>query len=606
MHGVVEDLVKNASDVIKVMQKGTSKRRVAATALNPNSSRSHSVFSITVHIKESTPEGEDLLKVGKLNLVDLAGSENIKRSGAESTRAREAGKINQSLLTLGRVINSLVERSPHVPYRYPVKQLLPLIAKCSPLLLLLLLLFLASESKLTRLLQDSLGGRTKTCIIATISPAKGSLDETLSTLDYAYRAKNIRNRPEVNQRMTKKALIQEYVSEIDRLRRDLMASQLKNGIFLDPEHFQEMQEQIKSQKELLDVKMQELQALEGKFDITRKDLENAAKDLRQAKGALEKTTKNLVETEKVLTEKSQRLVEQEVISSEHAQTEEQLASVASSLLSTVNTTVTDIEGLHSKLGLISAFSTNLFWLHSHTFVPTIDRNRKVEEANLTTLRRFREEIYLKTGGMETQVTEFQESQLLMFAGVVESLKTFNEAKTRDITGAQMLLQALYEKVTSSLSTTEGQVDQHLQSHKETYTNLAAINTKIQDKVQQDAEAWKGSIFSSFADLNSQFEQHKTQLAAWQSELDSKVGEFAQMAVGFGEDHKKRLGAINTFVQEETAKQISTFELQRVAAKKAHQKQQQEAEEFKVRLSFCLLCCYPVHLTPIRSHSSPNS
>jgi len=196
LHGVVEDLVKDAADVIKVMHKGTSKRRVAATVLNPNSSRSHSVFSITVHIKESTPEGEDLLKVGKLNLVDLAGSENIRRSGAENIRAREAGKINQSLLTLGRVINALVERSPHVPYR---------------------------ESKLTRLLQDSLGGKTKTCIIATISPAKGSLDETLSTLDYAYRAKNIRNRPEVNQRMTKKALIQEYISEIDRLRRDLMA-----------------------------------------------------------------------------------------------------------------------------------------------------------------------------------------------------------------------------------------------------------------------------------------------------------------------------------------------------------------------------------------------
>jgi len=71
------------------------------------------------------------------------------------------------------------------------------------------------------LLQDSLGGRTKTCIIATISPAKGSLEETLSTLDYAHRAKNIRNRPEINQRMTKKALIQEYLSEIDRLRKDL-------------------------------------------------------------------------------------------------------------------------------------------------------------------------------------------------------------------------------------------------------------------------------------------------------------------------------------------------------------------------------------------------
>ena len=110
---------------------------------------------------------EELVKVGKLNLVDLAGSENIGRSGAVDKRAREAGSINQSLLTLGRVITGLVDHSPHVPYR---------------------------ESKLTRLLQDSLGGRTKTSIIATISPALVNMEESLSTLDYAHRAKNIMNR----------------------------------------------------------------------------------------------------------------------------------------------------------------------------------------------------------------------------------------------------------------------------------------------------------------------------------------------------------------------------------------------------------------------------
>jgi len=71
-----------------------------------------------VHVKVTTPEGEDLFKTGKLNLVDLAGSENIGRSGAVEMRAREAGNINMSLLTLGRVITALVERTPHVPYRY--------------------------------------------------------------------------------------------------------------------------------------------------------------------------------------------------------------------------------------------------------------------------------------------------------------------------------------------------------------------------------------------------------------------------------------------------------------------------------------------------------
>lgn len=81
-------------------------------------SRSHSIFTVTVHIKEAgRAGGEDLLKVGKLNLVDLAGSENIGRSGAEKERAKEAGKINASLLALGRVINKLVEKQSHIPYR---------------------------------------------------------------------------------------------------------------------------------------------------------------------------------------------------------------------------------------------------------------------------------------------------------------------------------------------------------------------------------------------------------------------------------------------------------------------------------------------------------
>lgn len=100
-------------------------------------------------------------------------------------------------MTLGRVINALVEHSPHIPYR---------------------------ESKLTRILQDSLGGRTKTCIIAAVSPARMNLEETLSTLEYAHRAKNIRNKPEVNQRMTKRALIRDYTNEIEKLKADLTVS----------------------------------------------------------------------------------------------------------------------------------------------------------------------------------------------------------------------------------------------------------------------------------------------------------------------------------------------------------------------------------------------
>jgi len=118
LRGLEEEVVYSANDIYALLERGSSKRRTADTLLNKRSSRSHSVFTITVHIKEESMGDEELIKCGKLNLVDLAGSENILRSGARDGRAREAGEINKSLLTLGRVINALVEHSSHVPYRY--------------------------------------------------------------------------------------------------------------------------------------------------------------------------------------------------------------------------------------------------------------------------------------------------------------------------------------------------------------------------------------------------------------------------------------------------------------------------------------------------------
>lgn len=160
--GLGEVEVNSKEEIFEILKRGSQKRQTAVTLLNACSSRSHTIFTITVSFKET---------VGKLNLVDLAGSESIGRSGAQDKRAREAGSINQSLLTLNRVITAIVEKRPHVPYR---------------------------ESKLTRILQDSLGGSTRTSIIATISTSDGDLSNTYSTLDYASRARAVVNRPELN------------------------------------------------------------------------------------------------------------------------------------------------------------------------------------------------------------------------------------------------------------------------------------------------------------------------------------------------------------------------------------------------------------------------
>lgn len=132
-----------------------------------------------------------MFKAGKLNLVDLAGSERQSKTQAEGIRLKEATKINLSLSALGNVISALVDsKSQHIPYR---------------------------DSKLTRLLQDSLGGNTKTVMIAAISPADYSYDETLSTLRYASRAKAIKNKPRVNED-PKDAMLKQYEDEIKRLK----------------------------------------------------------------------------------------------------------------------------------------------------------------------------------------------------------------------------------------------------------------------------------------------------------------------------------------------------------------------------------------------------
>lgn len=115
---------------------------------------------------------------------------------------------------------------------------------------------------MTRLLQESLGGRTKTSIIATISPSICCIEETLSTLDYAHRAKNITNRPEINQKLSKKALLKEYTEEIERLRRDLQATREGSGVYLAHENYNIMQSTIENQGKEIEEKINHIKALE--------------------------------------------------------------------------------------------------------------------------------------------------------------------------------------------------------------------------------------------------------------------------------------------------------------------------------------------------------
>jgi hypothetical protein len=195
--GLSDVVVESPEDLNKMLDKGLSNRTVAATLMNSESSRSHSIFTIIVEMNTKDPTtGKDMLRMGKLNLVDLAGSERPKKTGATDKVLKEGIRINLSLSVLGNVISALADGAKFIPYR---------------------------DSKLTRLLQDSLGGNTKTMMVAAISPADYNFDETMSTLRYANRAKNIKNKPKINED-PKDTMIREFKAEIERLKK-LLADQ---------------------------------------------------------------------------------------------------------------------------------------------------------------------------------------------------------------------------------------------------------------------------------------------------------------------------------------------------------------------------------------------
>ncbi|XP_068813105.1 chromosome-associated kinesin KIF4A isoform X2 [Struthio camelus] len=170
--GLTERSVACAQDTVSCLEQGNNSRTVASTAMNSQSSRSHAIFTISVDQKKKNDKNSSFRS--KLHLVDLAGSERQKKTKAEGDRLKEGININRGLLCLGNVISALGDENKKggfVPYR---------------------------DSKLTRLLQDSLGGNSHTLMIACVSPADSNLEETLNTLRYADRARKIKNKPIVN------------------------------------------------------------------------------------------------------------------------------------------------------------------------------------------------------------------------------------------------------------------------------------------------------------------------------------------------------------------------------------------------------------------------
>ncbi|KAL9828413.1 Kinesin-like protein KIN-7L [Arabidopsis thaliana] len=244
VEGIKEEVVLSPAHALSLIAAGEEQRHVGSTNFNLLSSRSHTIFTLTI---ESSPLGDkskgEAVHLSQLNLVDLAGSESSKVE-TSGVRRKEGSYINKSLLTLGTVISKLTDvRASHVPYR---------------------------DSKLTRILQSSLSGHDRVSLICTVTPASSSSEETHNTLKFAHRAKHIEIQAEQNKIIDEKSLIKKYQREIRQLKEEL--EQLKQEIVPVPQ--------------LKDIGADDIVLLKQKLEDGQVKLQSRLEEEEEAKAAL--------------------------------------------------------------------------------------------------------------------------------------------------------------------------------------------------------------------------------------------------------------------------------------------------------------------------------
>ena len=507
VRGLEEEIVKNSNEIFTVLQRGSSKRRSAETLLNKQSSRSHSVFTITIHIKEATPEGEELIKCGKLNLVDLAGSENVSRSGAnmrpESGRTREAGEINKSLLTLGRVITALVEHQGHVPYR---------------------------DSKLTRLLRDSLGGRTKTCIIATVAPTVHCLEETLSTLDYAHRAKNIRNKPEVNQKMTKNALLKDLNLEILRLKEDLIAARDKNGIYLSKERYEE---ELSAHKagvamiEALEAQIAELEAEKVKLTDLFTKREEAFKALevehKQTESDLEATRTDLSQTKSDLGNAMTGIAERDYLIVAKNKSETLLADHSKTLARELDRTASDVDGLFNKL----------------------DRKKVVDDTNALVVRDLQTEVGERVESIETDVAAMLDAQRDLASAHMQKANAFRAEHEKLLEVQRTQIIAMHAGLNEALLAAVSKLTGAAKTAGDAKASASSLHASAREGAEASANEAVAAVTAIVTMHSRQQEAYRAQVAALCDAQVAAAHEQQRHALTIGEKLEASIGAMVT-------------------------------------------------------------
>lgn len=276
---LTERYIGSDLDVYDIMRIGNDNRKVASTSMNDQSSRSHSIFLMTIHQNNLD---DQTCKTGILYLVDLAGSEKVGKTGASGHTLDEAKGINKSLSTLGKVINSLTDgKTKHIPYR---------------------------ESKLTRILSESLGGNAKTALIITGSPSVYNDMETISTLRFGTAARNIKNKPKINKELTvaemKKLLAKsEKIIQVRNYRIEVLEKSVKDlGGEVPPDEYKDLKMNKKSAPQVEEVEEEKEAPQDDEEEKTDKDDDDEPEE-KEKDSELQEQIKRLREKLNIETDK---------------------------------------------------------------------------------------------------------------------------------------------------------------------------------------------------------------------------------------------------------------------------------------------------------------
>uniref|UniRef100_A0A8C1SS66 Kinesin-like protein n=1 Tax=Cyprinus carpio TaxID=7962 RepID=A0A8C1SS66_CYPCA len=570
--GCTERFVSSPEDVMDVIDEGKSNRHVAVTNMNEHSSRSHSIFLI--NIKQENVETEKKLS-GKLYLVDLAGSEKVSKTGAEGSVLDEAKNINKSLSALGNVISALAEGTKtHVPYR---------------------------DSKMTRILQDSLGGNCRTTIVICASPSVFNEAETKSTLMFGQRAKTIKNTVSVNMELTAEEWKKKYEKEkektrslkiiIQRLENELKRWQKGEAVPVNEQHsskevknseaapiidtsapppeplsdsektqyeelindlYQQLDDkddEINQHSQLAENLKQQMVDQDELLASTRRDYEKIQEDLNRLQHENEAAKEEVKEVLQALEELAVNYDQKSHEVEERSKTNQQLTEELMQKTVTLAGVERDLSALqelsgHHKKRSAEILSLLLRDLNEIGSVIALNDHKMTE----------------MTGGMEEEFTlarlfiSKMKSEVKSLANRSKQLESTQadtmrkmQANEKELSSCQLLIsqhQAKIKSLTDYMQNMEQKKRQLEESHDSLMEELAKLHAQVLDKEKehmnriQDAEEMKKALEQQ---MESHREAHQKQLSRLRDEIEEKQRILDDLRVLFIQDINNRIG-----------------------------------------------------------------